>query len=122
MMDGQPWAHPVGYSLGTMSDANHTPPNTKTESESKHPAKPADRDLTYEAAVEELESIIDQIESGEIGLEQSIRRYERGATLLRHCRAILDQAEQRISTLDAAHLDAAQLDDGARAQSGADAG
>ena len=103
-----------------MSDANHTPPKTKNETESG--ATTADPDLTYEAAVEELESIIDQIESGEIGLEQSIRRYERGATLLRHCRAILDQAEQRISTLDAAHLDSAQLDDGARAQSGADAG
>lgn len=56
---------------------------------------------TYEAAVEELESIIDQIESGEIGLEQSIRRYERGAALLKHCREVLNQAEQRVTTLDA---------------------
>ena len=64
----------------------------------------AETDLTYEAAVEELESIIDQIESGNIGLEQSIRRYERGAALLKHCRAILDQAEQRITELDAASL------------------
>lgn len=62
---------------------------------------------TYESAVEELEAIIDQIESGEIGLEQSIRRYERGAVLLKHCREILNQAEQRVTTLDAKALDGA---------------
>lgn len=67
-------------------------------------ADPETADLTYEAAVEELESIIDQIESGDIGLEQSIRRYERGAALLKHCRSILDQAEQRITELDASSI------------------
>jgi len=61
----------------------------------------ADEKQTYEDAVEELEGIIHQIESGEIGLEQSIRRYERGAVLLKRCRSILDQAEQRVSRLDA---------------------
>lgn len=63
--------------------------------------------LTYEAAVEELESIIDQIESGDIGLEQSIRRYERGAALLKRCRSILSQAEQRVQTLHADALGSA---------------
>ncbi|USN98761.1 MAG: exodeoxyribonuclease VII small subunit [Phycisphaeraceae bacterium] len=58
-------------------------------------------DLTYEAAVEELESIIERIESGEIGLEDSISFYERGTKLLRRCRAVLGQAEQRIERLDA---------------------
>tara|TARA_Y100001933_G_scaffold94577_1_gene95528 strand:- start:893 stop:1153 length:261 start_codon:yes stop_codon:yes gene_type:complete len=60
--------------------------------------------LAYEDAVSELEAIVEEIESGDIGLEQSIRRYERGAALLRHCRAILDQAEQRITELDASTL------------------
>ena len=70
-----------------------------------HTATDAERsELTYEAAVEALESLIDQIESGDIGLEQSIRRYERGAALLKHCRSILDQAEQRITELDASAL------------------
>ncbi len=73
-------------------------------------------ELSYEAAVEELESIINQIESGDIGLEQSIRRYERGAALLKHCRAILGHAEQRITELDASTLpqpatDTAETDD-----------
>lgn len=70
----------------------------------KPDSSPAD-DLTYEQAVEELESIIERIESGDIGLEDSIRHYERGSDLLKRCRAILGQAEQRIERLDANALD-----------------
>lgn len=57
--------------------------------------------LTFEQAVERLEAIIRRIESGEIGLEQSIREYEHGVSLLRRCRAILEQAEQRVEELTA---------------------
>ena len=62
--------------------------------------------LTYEQAVEALESILEQIESGKVGLEDSIREYERGVGLIKRCRAILDQAEQRIEHLDAKRLEA----------------
>lgn len=55
--------------------------------------------LTYEDAVEQLEAIIARVESGEVGIEESIRLYERGTHLLRRCRAVLDQAEQRIEQL-----------------------
>lgn len=55
--------------------------------------------LTFEQAVERLEKIIAQIESGEIGLEQSIAEYEKGVGLIRRCREILDQAEQRVKQL-----------------------
>ena len=55
--------------------------------------------LTFEQAVESLESINDRIESGEIGLEQSLAEYERGMKLIAHCRRILDRAEQRIAEL-----------------------
>ena len=72
----------------------------------KPDSSPAD-DLTYEQAVEELESIIERIESGDIGLEDSIRHYERGSDLLKRCRAILGQAEQRIERLDATALESA---------------
>lgn len=57
--------------------------------------------LRYEEAVEQLEAIIDRIESGEIGLEDSIKAYERGVALRRHCERILEQAEQRIEELSA---------------------
>ena len=59
-------------------------------------------DMSYEEAVEALESVVDRIESGEIGLEESIHAYRHGSALLRRCRAILDEAEQEIETLDAA--------------------
>lgn len=55
--------------------------------------------LSYEQAAEQLESIIEQIEAGEIGLEKSLAEYERGMALLKHCRAILDRAEQRVAEL-----------------------
>lgn len=60
--------------------------------------------MPYEDAIEELETLIDRIESGEIGLEDSISAYERGVALLSRCRSALEQAEQRIETLDAARL------------------
>lgn len=55
--------------------------------------------MTFEQAVELLESINDRIESGEIGLEQSVAEYERGMRLIKHCRAIIDRAEERIAEL-----------------------
>ena len=52
---------------------------------------------SYEEALEQLEALIDRIESGELGLEESIRHYEEGSKLIRHCRDILDAAESRIA-------------------------
>jgi len=55
--------------------------------------------LTFDEAVAQLEVIIEKVESGEIGLEQALSEYERGVKLIRRCRAILSQAEQRIEEL-----------------------
>ena len=57
--------------------------------------------LTYEQALGELEALIERIEQGEIGLEQSLTEYRRGAALLKRCRGILDTAEQQIDELTA---------------------
>jgi len=70
----------------------------------KKPAKQDEQEpdvasMTFEQAIETLESINDRIESGEIGLQQSLTEYERGMKLIAHCRRILDQAEQRVSEL-----------------------
>ena len=63
-------------------------------------ARPPDAgSLSYEQAVEALESLIDRIESGEIGLEESLEQYERGMELLKRCRSIVDHAEQRLREL-----------------------
>lgn len=56
-------------------------------------------ETSFEEALESLESIIEKIESGEIGLEESIAQYEHGVALINRCRGILNRAEQRVEEL-----------------------
>ncbi len=70
---------------------------------SKPDPQPDER-LSYEQAVERLEGLVERIESGEIGLEESIAAYEQGAKLIARCRSILDQAEARIEELSAEQI------------------
>ncbi|MDX1682264.1 MAG: exodeoxyribonuclease VII small subunit [Phycisphaeraceae bacterium] len=56
-------------------------------------------EMPYEVAIERLESILEQVESGEIGLEQTLEVYERGVKLIKRCESILSEAETRIATL-----------------------
>jgi len=62
----------------------------------------AKKQPTFEEALNQLETLADQIERGEIGLEESIARYEQGMKLIAHCRSILTRAEQRIEKLQPA--------------------
>ncbi len=61
------------------------------------PTVPAD--LRFSEALSELESIVSALESGQLDLEESLARYERGVTLLRACQAKLADAEQRVTAL-----------------------
>ena len=54
---------------------------------------------TFEEALGKLEQLVEQIESGDIGLEESIARYEQGIGLVKQCRSILDAAEKKIQLL-----------------------
>ena len=54
---------------------------------------------TFEESVAELEKIVAAIESSQIGLEESLTKYEQGMELVKKCRAILDKAEKRIEQL-----------------------
>src|SRR4051812_45058295 len=56
-------------------------------------------DLSFETALEELETLVRALEQGETSLEQSLAHYERGVGLLKHCYARLRHAEQRILLL-----------------------
>jgi len=80
-----------------------------SDSQQPDPNQPNEQQLTFEQAVEQLEQIIDAIESGEVGLEQSLKQYEQGVKLLNHCRSILDRAEQKIEQLNV--TDEASLED-----------
>ncbi len=59
--------------------------------------------MAFERAIEELESIVKDLESGKVPLEQSVTLYERGEALKKRCDELLRQAEARVEkiTLDA---------------------
>jgi exodeoxyribonuclease VII small subunit len=62
--------------------------------------KEESRSVTFEEAVAQLEQIVAAIESGQIGLEESLAKYEQGMQLVARCRGILDRAEKRIEILN----------------------
>lgn len=55
--------------------------------------------LTFEQAIGQLKGIVDSIEQGEIPLQDSLEQYEKGMALIKHCREILQKAEQRIEKI-----------------------
>ena len=55
--------------------------------------------LPFEAAMKELEAIVDRLEKGQVALEESIAIYERGEALKAHCDALLKNAEARIEKI-----------------------
>ena len=59
---------------------------------------------TYEAALEELESLVARLESGDMPLDQLISGYQRGAELLNFCRGKLETVENQIKVLEAGTL------------------
>ena len=59
----------------------------------------AKRKLSFEQALGQLESLAEQIERGDIGLEESMRKYEEGMALVRQCRDILTKAEHKVQQL-----------------------
>ena len=65
-------------------------------------AKPARNSLpaSFEAALAELETIVRDLETGQLPLEESLAGYERGAALLRHCQETLSAAEQKLQILE----------------------
>ena len=61
-----------------------------------------DRDIaekSFEDALKELEQIVDNLEKGAVGLEESIAIYARGEALKSHCNDLLRNAEQRIEKI-----------------------
>lgn len=56
-----------------------------------------DPNLSYDAALAQLERILEQLESGELPLEQTLTLYEEGAALAQLCSQRLDEAELRVA-------------------------
>ena len=67
-------------------------------------AKPVGRhadikEMSFERALKELESIVGRLERGDVELEESINIYERGEALKEHCDRLLKQAEAKVEKL-----------------------
>ena len=60
-------------------------------------------DMSFEQAMKELETVVGQLERGDVALDDSITLYERGALLKKRCEAELKRAEEKVAaiTLDA---------------------
>ena len=65
----------------------------------EHKAGKQIKTLRFEEAMERLDAIVAAMESGQIGLEDSLAKYEEAMQLAARCREILDQAEQRIQKI-----------------------
>src|SRR5947199_1731109 len=63
------------------------------------PAGPREPSLTFEAALERLRTIVEELERGELTLDESIARYEEGMKLSKWLTQQLDDAEKRIERL-----------------------
>ncbi len=59
----------------------------------------ADKKLTFEASLKELEKIVRRLEDGDASLEDSLKLFEDGVRLSRECQERLNQAERRIEIL-----------------------
>ncbi|MEL4374330.1 exodeoxyribonuclease VII small subunit [Brucella cytisi] len=64
--------------------------------------EPSNADITvmsFEDALKQLEKIVDDLERGDVPLEESIRIYERGEALKKHCDTLLKSAEDKVEKI-----------------------
>jgi len=61
-------------------------------------------ELTYEAALAELETIVATLESDQKSLEEAMSLYARGQALVKHCAELLNKAELRVKQLSGKEL------------------
>ena len=55
--------------------------------------------IDLERSLAELETLVTELERGDLPLEQSLARFEQGVNLVRRCQTALNQAEQRVEQL-----------------------
>lgn len=62
-------------------------------------AKKDPTDKTFESALEELESVVEQLESGDLSLEDSLAAFEKGVGLVKYCNQKLSEVEKKVELL-----------------------
>ena len=68
-----------------MSEANTIPDDIKA--------------LSFEDALDQLETIVNDLERGDVSLDESIKTYERGEALKKHCATLLQAAEDKVEKI-----------------------
>lgn len=63
------------------------------------PSNPDIAVMSFEDALKQLEKIVDDLERGDVPLEESIRIYERGEALKKHCDTLLKSAEDKVEKI-----------------------
>ena len=63
-------------------------------------SKNTDQQLTFEAAMAELEQLVEKMEDGDLTLDQSLQAFERGVELTRLCQTELKNAELKVQQLN----------------------
>ena len=54
---------------------------------------------SFEVALKKLEEVVEKLESGEVSLDQSLKLFEQGVTLVRQCSKRLDEVESKVQVL-----------------------
>jgi exodeoxyribonuclease VII small subunit len=74
-----------------------TSKKSSTDAEGAAPAQTAPAE--FERSLSELEAIVEQLEQGDLSLDDSLKQFERGVQLTRACQSALKQAEQKVEIL-----------------------
>ena len=92
---------PCASLAGLLAGTRATAMNKVRQKSRQGPPGPA---IDLEKRLAELESIVEQLESGELPLDKSLAEFERGVRLSRECQGALKDAEQRVQVLMAGEL------------------
>jgi exodeoxyribonuclease VII small subunit len=85
-------------------------------------AKSKTEALDFEAAMAELEALVERLEDGDLPLEDMLKQFERGVVLTRRCQDALKQAEQKVQVLSGNAGAEPQPFDGGGAEDGPELG
>lgn len=58
-----------------------------------------EEDLNFEIAIKNLEQIVQELEKGDLNLDESVKKFEEGMALSKKCTKILEEAEKKITIL-----------------------
>lgn len=65
----------------------------------KKTVKKNKKSFQFESALQELENLVEQMEKGDMSLEDTLKHFEQGISLTRSCQLALKQAEQKVEIL-----------------------